>query len=126
MSELHAPPLLVAVAGRVGGNVGGSGNVGGAMGVLVSACVGGTCVSVGFAAWVCAAATSGRTVTVGVAGEQAAPATFRIDGQTYRCGQTFTRRVNFDSNTGGIRVVATGGSATYVQWTAVGTAPRVN
>ena len=51
---------------------------------------------------------------------------FRIDGQTYRCGQTFTRRVNFDSNTGGIRVVATGGSATYVQWTAVGTAPRVN
>jgi hypothetical protein len=51
---------------------------------------------------------------------------FRIDGQDYACGGTFTRRVNADSNTGGIRITATGGSGTYVQWTVIGSAPRTN
>jgi hypothetical protein len=51
---------------------------------------------------------------------------FRIDGQDYACGDTFTRRVNADSNVGGIRITATGGSATYAQWTVIGSAPRVN
>lgn len=51
---------------------------------------------------------------------------FTISGQQRTCGQTFTRRVNFDSNTGAIRVTATGGSGTYVQWTVIAAAPRVN
>jgi hypothetical protein len=51
---------------------------------------------------------------------------FRIDGVNFSCGQTFTRRVNADSNTGAVRITATGGTATYVQWTLQAQAPRVN
>jgi uncharacterized protein YraI len=51
---------------------------------------------------------------------------FRIDGVNFNCGQVFTRRVNADSNTGAVRITATGGTATYVQWTLQAQAPRVN
>ncbi len=51
---------------------------------------------------------------------------FRIDGQNYTCGGTFHRTVNIDSRTGAIRITATGGTATYVHWTVVGSAPRLN
>ncbi|MBL8119148.1 MAG: SH3 domain-containing protein [Anaerolineae bacterium] len=44
--------------------------------------------------------------------------TFRIDGQNFSCGQVFQRTVNADSDTGAIRITATGADAagTYVQW----------
>lgn len=53
--------------------------------------------------------------------------TFRIDGQNYTCGQTFQRIVNADSDTGAIRITATGADAagTYVQWTLNATLPRL-
>jgi hypothetical protein len=51
---------------------------------------------------------------------------FVIDGQTYTCGQRFTREVTFGSRTGSVRIKATGGTGTYVQWTLAGQAPRVN
>lgn len=50
---------------------------------------------------------------------------FTISGQTRACGQTFNRTVNFDSNNGAIRITATGGSGTYVQWSVVASAPRL-
>jgi uncharacterized protein YraI len=49
-----------------------------------------------------------------------------MQGSTYGCGQVATRIVNADSNNGVIRIRATGGSDTYVQWTLNVTAPRVN
>ena len=54
--------------------------------------------------------------------------TFVADGgQAFGCNQTvLLRRVNIDSRTGAVRVTATGGSDTYVQWTLIGSAPRVN
>lgn len=51
---------------------------------------------------------------------------FVASGQTFTCGQTYIRRVNADSDTGAVRVRATGGSATYVQWTINATLPRAN
>lgn len=51
---------------------------------------------------------------------------FIVDGQTKSCGQSHVRRVNFDSNTGGVRIRATGGEGTYVQWVVQATAPRTN
>lgn len=51
---------------------------------------------------------------------------FRIDGQNYTCGGTFQRTVNADSKTGAIRITLNGGSASYVQWTVIGSAPRTN
>jgi hypothetical protein len=53
--------------------------------------------------------------------------TFRIDGQNYTCGQTFLRTVNADSDTGAVRITATGADAagTYVQWTLNATLPRL-
>lgn len=48
-----------------------------------------------------------------------------MQGSTYSCGQVASRRVNFDSNNGVIRIRATGGDATYVQWTLNVSAPRV-
>lgn len=52
--------------------------------------------------------------------------TFRIDGQDFACGQTFTRIVNADSDTGAIRIIANGGTNTYVQWVVNASLPRVN
>jgi uncharacterized protein YraI len=46
-------------------------------------------------------------------------------GQTYRCGDTWSRTVTFDSNSGSIQIRAIGGAATYVQWTVVMTATRL-
>jgi uncharacterized protein YraI len=51
---------------------------------------------------------------------------FIVDGQTRSCGQSYNRTVNADSNTGAVRVRATGGEATYVQWVVTGSAPRTN
>lgn len=51
---------------------------------------------------------------------------FRVGQDTYNCNETYTRRVNADSNTGAIRVIATGGSNTYVQWTLNVSLPRTN
>ena len=51
--------------------------------------------------------------------------TFIVDGQNYACGQTFTRVVNADSNTGAVRIRATS-NGTYMQWTVIGSAPRTN
>jgi hypothetical protein len=50
--------------------------------------------------------------------------TFRIDGQNYVCGQTFTREVNAQSDTGAVRITASGNS--YVQWVLTGTLTRLN
>lgn len=48
-------------------------------------------------------------------------------GQQFGCGQTvLTRIVNNDSRNGGVRITAIGGTNTYVQWTLIGNAPRVN
>lgn len=53
--------------------------------------------------------------------------TFTADGQTFACGQTVvTREVTFDSRTGGVRVNATGGQGTFVQWVLTASAARVN
>lgn len=49
--------------------------------------------------------------------------TFRIDGQNYACGQTFFRDVNADSDTGAVRVIASGPA--YVQWALSATLPRL-
>ncbi|MBW4439546.1 MAG: SH3 domain-containing protein [Pleurocapsa minor GSE-CHR-MK-17-07R] len=49
--------------------------------------------------------------------------TFRIDGQNYACGQTFFRDVNADSDTGAVRVIASGPA--YVQWVLSATLPRL-
>lgn len=51
---------------------------------------------------------------------------FIVDGQTRSCGQSYNRTVNADSNTGAVRVRATGGEGTYVQWVVTGSAPRIN
>lgn len=51
---------------------------------------------------------------------------FIVDGQTKTCGQTHLRVVNADSRTGAVRVRATGGTGTFVQWTVSAVAPRVN
>jgi uncharacterized protein YgiM (DUF1202 family) len=51
---------------------------------------------------------------------------FRIGQDTYNCNETYVRRVNADSNTGAIRVIATGGFNTYVQWTLHASLPRAN
>ncbi len=51
---------------------------------------------------------------------------FIVDGQTKSCGQTHLRVVNADSRTGAVRVQATGGEGTYVQWVVSASAPRTN
>lgn len=49
------------------------------------------------------------------------------DGRTYGCGDTVVDRiVNADSNSGGVRVTAIGGTGTYVQWVLTGTVTRLN
>ena len=52
--------------------------------------------------------------------------TFIVDGQSRSCGQSYNRTVNADSRTGAVRIQATGGAGTYVQWVVTGSAPRTN
>ncbi len=50
---------------------------------------------------------------------------FSVDGRTFGCGQIILQRLaTFDSNTGTVTITATGGTATYVQWTLTAIAPR--
>ncbi len=52
---------------------------------------------------------------------------FFSGGQTYGCGQTYIiNAAGPDSDTGSIRIRATGGSATYVQWTILMQVERLN
>ncbi len=68
------------------------------------------------------------TITASCFGTGTQNITFVADGgPPLGCGQTvLVRRVNIDSRTGGVRITATGGSNTYVQWVLTGSAPRVN
>lgn len=52
---------------------------------------------------------------------------FRVDGNDRPCGGTYTRNnVNADSDTGAVRIQATGGTNTYVQWVVTVTLTRNN
>lgn len=52
---------------------------------------------------------------------------FRVDGNDRPCGGTYTRNaVNADSDTGAVRIQATGGANTYVQWVVTVTLTRDN
>jgi uncharacterized protein YraI len=66
------------------------------------------------------------TVVLTCSGEGTQYIQMELQGATYSCGQVGTRRVNFDSNNGVVRIRAVGGDATYVQWTLNVSAPRVN
>jgi hypothetical protein len=52
---------------------------------------------------------------------------FRVDGNDRPCGGTYTRNsVNAQSDTGAVRITATGGTNTYVQWVITATLTRNN
>jgi hypothetical protein len=52
---------------------------------------------------------------------------FTVDGQAFNCGQTIlTKDVTFLTRGGTVRIEATGGSNTYVQWVISGSATQID
>ncbi len=67
------------------------------------------------------------TITISCFGTNTDQIEVFADGRTYGCGDTVVDRiVNFDSNSGGVRITAIGGEGTYVQWVLTGTVTRLN
>lgn len=67
-----------------------------------------------------------QTFSVSCFGDNPDQVTFFNSGQTYHCGDTWSRNITADSDTGSILISAIGGQGTYVQWVVTMTATRTN